>query len=241
MAKLSELVDDWNDFITQTASSKEPDIHTNEDRAKLKSDIAEEMANIEEFKSMVDDIKFENLDLFSRIENLAKFCEDSTQLIQETELKPEMRPMTLTVDSSFVDVKIFIRDFSKYANSGDNTSNTNELVFDIASSNIDHFWRTMLEQGWKFDETTNLREFCFMVDAIAKERFSINAIRKELFDLKQHKNENPMEYLDKINQLMNMSDWHNISGTEAICLIFQTGVKCDKSRRICSNFHEKIP
>ena len=60
MVKLAELVDDWNDFITLTASSKEPDIHTYEDRAKLKSDIAEEIANIEEFKNMVDDIKFKN-------------------------------------------------------------------------------------------------------------------------------------------------------------------------------------
>ena len=118
VVKLAELVDDWNDFITLTASSKELDIHTNEDRAKLKSDIAEEIANIEEFKNMVDDIKFENLDLFLRIENLAKFCEDSTQLIQETELKPEIRPMTLTFNSNFVDVKIFIRDFTKYVNSG---------------------------------------------------------------------------------------------------------------------------
>merc|ERR1712215_627172 len=192
--------------------------------------IAEEIANIEEF----------NLDLFARIENLAKFCEDSMELIQETELKPEMRPLTLTINSSFADVKIFIRDFTRYANSGDNTSNMNELVFDIASTNIDHFWRLMLEKGWKFDETTNLREFCFMVEAIAKDRFSINAIRKELFDLKQDTNENPIEYLVKINQLMNMSDWYNISGTEATCLIFQTGIICENSRLICSNFMKKF-
>ena len=48
--KLAELVDDWQSFITLTASSKEPDIHTNEDRANLKRDIAEEIANIDEFK-----------------------------------------------------------------------------------------------------------------------------------------------------------------------------------------------
>ena len=144
MVKLAELVDDWNNFITLTVSSKEPDIHTNEDRV----DIAEEIANIDEFKNMVDDIKFENLDIFAKIENLAKICKDSTQLIQETELKPEMRPMTLNVNSNFVDVKIFIRDFTKYINSRENTNGT-ELVFDIASSNIDHFWRMMLEKGWR--------------------------------------------------------------------------------------------
>ena len=196
VVKLAKLVDDWNNFITLTASSKEPDIHTNEDRANLKRDIAEEIADIDEFKNLVDDIKFENLDIFARIENLAKICEDLTQLIQETKLKPEMRPMTLNVNSNFVDVKIFIRDFTKYVNSRENTNST-ELVFDIASSNIDHFWRMMLEKGRKFDLTTNLREICFMVDSIAKERFSITAIRKALFDLKQHKNETQLNFLTK--------------------------------------------
>ena len=90
VVKLAELVDDWNNFITLTASSKEPDIHTNEDRANLKSDIAEEIANIDELKNMVDDIKLKNLDIFARIENLAKICKDSTQLIHKTELKPEL-------------------------------------------------------------------------------------------------------------------------------------------------------
>ena len=125
MVELSELVDDWNNFITLTASSKEPYIQTNEDRDKLKSEIDEEMAKIDEFKNMVDEIKFENIDLFSKIEKMAKFCENTLKPIQETELKPEMRPLTLTKNSSFADVKFFIRNFSRYANSGDNTSNTN--------------------------------------------------------------------------------------------------------------------
>ena len=115
------------------------------------------------------------------------------------------------------------------------------MVFEIASTHIDHFWRTMLEKSWKFDETTNLREFCFMVEVITKDRSSINTIRREMFDLKQDKNENPMEYLDKIQQLMGMSDWYNISATEAICLIFQIGVKCVKSRQICSEFMKQFP
>merc|ERR1712215_420630 len=114
-------------------------------------------------------------------------------------------------------------------------------VFDIVSTHIDHFWRTMLEKGWKFDETTNLRKLCFMVEVIAKDRFSINTIRKEIFDLKQEKNENPMEYLDKTQQLMGTSDWYNISATEAICLIFQIGVKCANSRQICSKLMKQFP
>ena len=238
--KLADLVDDWQSFITLTASSKEPDIHTNEDRANLKKDIAEEIANINDFKDMVDSIKFENMDLFAKIGNLAKTNEESSQLINEIELKPELRPITLNVNSTFIDVKIYIRDFTKYIQSRENT-NEIELIFDVASSTIDHYWRMMLEKGWKFDPTTTLREFCFMVDSIAKERFSITNIRKELFDLKQQKNENVIEFLEKINQLMQMADWQNISGIEAICLIFISGVTCENSRRICSNFIKKTP
>ena len=98
-----------------------------------------------------------------------------------------------------------------------------------------------LLNGWHFNETTNLKEFSFMVDTIAKDRFSINTIRKEMLDLKQDKNENPTEYLNKIQQLMGISDWYNISATEATCLIFQIGVKCAKSRKICSDFMKQFP
>merc|ERR1711888_580615 len=80
-----------------------------------------------------------------------------------------------------------------------------------------------------------------MVDSIAKERFLITNIRKELFNLKQQKNEKVIEFLEKINQLIQMADWQNISGIEAICLIFISGVTCENSRRICSNFINKTP
>ena len=86
-----------------------------------------------------------------------------------------------------------------------------------------------------------MKEFSFMVNTIAKDRFSINTIRKEMLDLKQDKNENPTEYLNKIQQLMGISDWYNISATEATCLIFQIGVKCAKSRKICSEFMKQFP
>ena len=65
MKKSADLVEDWQSFITLTASSKGP-IQTNEDRANLKKDIAEEIANTNNFKDMVDSIKFENIDLFFR-------------------------------------------------------------------------------------------------------------------------------------------------------------------------------
>merc|ERR1712215_370116 len=38
-----------------------------------------------------------------------------------------------------------------------------------------------------------------------------------------------------------ISDWYNISATEATCLIFQIGVKCSKSRKICSDFMKQFP
>ena len=136
----------------------------------------------------------------------------------------------------FTDVKDFLQNFSKYIKSGEQTSGLNGLVFEIASTNLDNFWMTLLN-GWHFNETTNLKEFSFMVNTIAKDRFSINTIRKEMLDLKQDKNENPTEYLNKIQQLMGMSDWYNISATEATCLIFQIGVKCAKSR---NNFQKGI-
>ena len=62
-----------------------------------------------------------------------------------------------------------------------------------------------------------------------------------MLNLKQDKNENPTEYLNKIQQLMEISDWYNISTTEATYLIFQIGVKCGKSRKICSDFMRQFP
>ena len=51
--------------------------------------------------------------------------------------------------------------------------------------------------------------------------------RLELFGLK-HKNEDAIEFLDKVNNLVMNSDWHNISEKEAILMIFQKGVNCEK-------------
>merc|ERR1712215_632080 len=116
-----------------------------------------------------------------------------------------------------------------------------ELIFDVAYATIDHFWCTMLQQGWKFDKKTNLREYCFMIDSISKERFSITNIRKELFNMKQSQNENNLEFLEKINQIIQMADWQNISIIEATCLIFISGSICEDSKQICSKFMTKTP
>merc|ERR1711895_237029 len=64
-------------------------------------------------------------------------------------------------------------------------------------------------------------------------------IRKELFNLKQRKDENNLEFLEKINQIIQMADWQNISIIEAICLIFISGATCEDSKQICSKFMTK--
>ena len=167
-------------------------------------------------------------------------CNKTQTLIKENQLKPELQPSPQTVDSNFTEVKTFLRSFSKYIKSGEQTSGLNRLVFEVASNNVDNFWMTMFE-GWKFSEKTNLQEFIFMVNTVAKNRFSINTVRRELLGLKQDKNEDPIEFLNKIQELIANSDWYGISVTEAVCLIFQIGVKCYKSRKVCPEYMREFP
>ena len=53
--------------------------------------------------------------------------------------------------------------------------------------------------------------------------------------LKKKKNEDPIEFLNQIQELISNSDWYDISKTEAI------GVKCNKSRKTCSEFMKEFP
>ena len=59
-----------------------------------------------------------------------------------------------------------------------------------------------------------------MVNSVSKNRFSVNNRRLELFGLKQ-KNEDAIEFLDKVHNLVINSDWHNITEKEAVFMIFQ--------------------
>ena len=133
---------------------------------------------------------------------------------------------------------MFLRSFSTYIKSGDQSPG--DLVFEVASNNVDSFWLKMFE-GWAFNEETTLQEFTFMVKTIAKKRFSINNRRVELFSIKQNKNEDPIEFLSQIRELVKSSDWYGISENEAICLFFERGVRCSKSKNICYQFMEKHP
>ena len=66
--ELTNLVNEWYNFITLTVISKEPQPQSAEERDILKKEIDEEMRMIDKYKNMVDEIKFENLDIFSKIE-----------------------------------------------------------------------------------------------------------------------------------------------------------------------------
>ena len=94
----------------------------------------------------------------------------------------------MTVDTTFAEVKTFLRGFSTYIRSGEQSPGN--LVFEVASNNVDSFWMKMFE-GWGFNEKTTLQEFIFMVNSVASNRFSVNNRRLELFCLQQ-KNEDAL-------------------------------------------------
>merc|ERR1712215_108167 len=108
-----------------------------------KQEIENEMKKIKEYKEMVDQSKFENLDIFAKIENSTKMCQETHRLIKENKLKPELRPDPLTVVTTFTDVKTFLRGFSNYIKTGEQSPG--DLVFEVASNNVDSFWKKMFE------------------------------------------------------------------------------------------------
>ena len=70
--ELTQLVNEWYRFIKLTVISKEPQSQSSAEREILKQKIDSEMKRIEEYKEMVDQLKFENLDVFTKIENSSK-------------------------------------------------------------------------------------------------------------------------------------------------------------------------
>ena len=87
---------------------------------------------------MVDQLKFENLDVFIKIENISKMCQETQGQIRESRLKPEFRPAPLTIETTFPEVKTFLRGFSTYIKSGEQSPGN--LVFEVASNNVDSFF-----------------------------------------------------------------------------------------------------
>ena len=138
-------------------------------------------------------------------------------------------------------VAAFLRNFSTYIQSGNGKSDQlpEGIILEVVKTNVDSFWITMLE-GWGFCEKTMLQEFINMINTISKNRFPICDRRLELFGLKQ-KNEDTLEFLDKVNDLVRNADWYNISENEATLLIFQQGINCAKSKKVCSEFMKTNP
>ena len=81
--ELTQLVNEWYRFIRLTVISKEPQPQSAEEREILKKEIDSEMKRIDEYKEMVDQLKFENLDIFAKIKNSSKMCNATQRLIRE--------------------------------------------------------------------------------------------------------------------------------------------------------------
>ena len=162
--ELELLVEDWYRYIRLSVLAKEPQPQTEPEREILKIEIDKQSRQIDEYKEMVHQVKFENLDIFTKIENISKSCQEKHTLIRENGLKPEFRPPPLTVNTNFLETKTFLRSFSTYIKSGEQSPG--DLVFEVAYNNVDSFWRKMFE-GWAFCEETTLQEFIFMVKTIA--------------------------------------------------------------------------
>ena len=145
--ELTQLVNEWYRFIKLTVISKEPQPQSSAEREILKQEIDSEMKRIDEYKEMVDQLKFENLDLFTKIENSSKMCQKTHGPIREDKLKPEFRPTPLTIETTFPEIKTFIQNFSTYIRSGSDMIDQlpGSLVFEVASNNVDSFWMKMFE------------------------------------------------------------------------------------------------
>ena len=89
--ELEQLVEDWYRYIRLSVLAKEPQPQTDPEREILKIEIDKQSRQIDEYKEMVHQIKFENLDIFTKIENNSRVCQEKDTLIREHGLKPELR------------------------------------------------------------------------------------------------------------------------------------------------------
>ena len=108
--ELEVLVTEWSRFIRMAVIVKDPQPTTPADREILKQEIDDENRKIYEYRKMVDELKLENLDVFRKIENNSKMLQTQGQ-IRENRLKPEFRPTPLTIETTFPEIKTFLRDF----------------------------------------------------------------------------------------------------------------------------------
>ena len=79
--ELNQLVEDWSRYIRMAVISKEPQPSTEPEREILKIEIDEQSRQIDDYKEMIDELKLENLDIFTKIENNSK-CQEKHTLIR---------------------------------------------------------------------------------------------------------------------------------------------------------------
>ena len=91
-SELNQLVEDWSRYIRLAVISKDPQPESDADREILKIEIEDQTKQIDKYKEMVDQLKFENLDIFTKIENSFTACQEKHTIIRENGLKPELRP-----------------------------------------------------------------------------------------------------------------------------------------------------
>ena len=125
------------------------------EREDLKREIDQQTEKINDYIRPFDIIKLENLDTFKKIEDILKPPQPAQKHQTETNLRSELRPTPLTINSSLFEVITFSRNFSKYVQSGNGTLDQlpEGTIFELARTNVDNFWMQMLE-GWGFGEKT---------------------------------------------------------------------------------------
>ena len=117
-ADLEVLVEKWAQFIRVAVIAKDPQPSTAAEREILKREINHENEKIDEYREIIDELKLENQDVFRKVEDNSKSFQELQGHIKENRLKSELRPTPLTIDTTFLEVKTYIRNFSNYIQSG---------------------------------------------------------------------------------------------------------------------------
>ena len=123
------------------------------EREDLKREIDQQTEKINDYVRSVDIIKLENLGTFKKIEDILKSPQNAQEHQRENQLRSELRPTPLTINSSLSEVITFLRNFSKCIQSRNGKSDQlpKGIIFEVVKTNVDSFWITMLE-GWGFCE-----------------------------------------------------------------------------------------
>ena len=104
-ADLDALMEKWSQFIRLAVIAKDPQPRTAQEREILKREICHENDKINEYRKMIDDLKLENLDVFRKVKGNSTSSQDLQGHIRENQLRSELRPTPLTINTTFPEVK----------------------------------------------------------------------------------------------------------------------------------------